>query len=402
MFKDKKIILGVTGSIAIYKACEVVREFVKNSADVQVVMTESAKNFVAPLTFETISNKEVLSEMFPEGKMVGTRHISVARSADAFLICPATLNIVGKIASGIADDLLTTMIMASEPSKIIFALAMNSQMYLNPIFQGNKEKLYNSGYKFVEPETGDLADADSYGIGRLAELNTIIETVESVIFGNSYFKGKKFLITAGRTEEVIDPVRFISNRSTGKMGFAIARQAKIMGADVTLISGPTELKPPAGVKFIKINTAEEMLNAVKINVDSVDVVVMSAAVADFKPENSAQFKLKKNDEGMNLNLISTPDILFEIGRNKGNKILVGFALETNNEIENATAKLKKKNLDFIVLNNPLIEGAGFGTDTNIVKIIDKNGTIEELPKMTKDEIARRLLLKIQNNSQKIP
>lgn len=392
MFSHKKILIGVTGGIAVYKTCEIIRELKRNHGNVRVVMTQSATQFVAPLTFATLSENAVLKSVFSDDYSTTTIHIEAARWADTVLICPATANTIGKVASGIADNLLTTLVIATT-APVIFCPAMNKEMYTNSIYQQNAIKLKQAGHHFVESEMGDLACGE-FGWGRLAEIDQILNMLKKVLFGTSELKGKKVLVTAGRTEEPLDPVRLLTNYSSGKMEFAIAESAALKGAEVTLISGPNDLKPFNDVKFIKIQTSSQMREAVNDELDEQDIVIMAAAVADFKPAKYFDHKIKKDNRAYAVKLIRTPDILEEIGKNKGDKLLVGFAVETENELESATQKLKEKNLDFIALNNPLVKGAGFGVNTNIVMLIDKNENIEKLPLMSKKEVADKILEKV--------
>lgn len=392
MFSHKKILVGITGGIAAYKTCEIIRELKRNYADVRVVMSRSATRFVAPLTFATLSENAVLTSMFSDDYSTTTIHIEAARWADTVLVCPATANTIGKVANGISDNLLTTLVMATT-APVIFCPAMNKEMYANSIYQQNAGKLKKAGYHFVETEMGDLACGE-FGWGRLADTDQILTMLKKILFGTSELKGKKVLVTAGRTEEPLDPVRFLTNYSSGKMGFAIAEAAALKGADVTLISGPNDLKPFDGVKFFKIQTSSQMAEAVNNEVAEQDIVIMAAAVADFKPAKYFDHKIKKDNHDSTVQLIKTTDILKEIGKNKGSKLLVGFAVETENELESATRKLKEKNLDLIALNNPLDKGAGFGVDTNIVMLIDKNGNTEKLPLMSKKEVADKILEKV--------
>ncbi|HVP36809.1 MAG TPA: bifunctional phosphopantothenoylcysteine decarboxylase/phosphopantothenate--cysteine ligase CoaBC [Terriglobales bacterium] len=388
MLKGKKIILGITGGIAAYKSAELCRRLKKAGAEVQVIMTQSGMKFITPLTMECLSEKEVITEMFPERRMVGTRHISLAKWADLLLVAPATYNLIGKVSSGIADDILTTVI-SSTKAPVVFAPTMNVNMFENPICQQNMEKLRKLGYKFIEPGVGDLACGD-VGKGRMAEPEEILNEVVKLLSEKKDLSGKSILVTASRTEEPIDAVRFLSNRSTGKMGFAIAEEAFARGAKVILISGPSGLDCSPGINLFKVRTAQEMSRAVKKHLVKSDVVIMTAAVSDFSPEKVSFGKIKKQQADLDLKLKPTPDILREVGRNKGRKILVGFALETEDEIENARAKLIDKNLDLVVVNNPNLQGAGFEVDTNIATLIDKKGKVEKLPLMSKKELAEKI------------
>ncbi|RDY25199.1 bifunctional phosphopantothenoylcysteine decarboxylase/phosphopantothenate--cysteine ligase CoaBC [Romboutsia weinsteinii] len=394
MLKDKTVVIGVSGGIAVYKACDVVSRLKKLGINVHVIMTESATEFVTPLTFQSLSQNYVVSGMFDEIKTWDVEHISLAKKADVFLIAPATANMIGKIYNGIADDMLSTTIMATK-APVLIAPAMNTNMYENPIVQRNINSLKELGYKFIEPESGRLACGD-VGKGKLATPETIVEEVVKLLQVEQDLKGKSIIVTAGPTVESIDPMRYITNRSTGKMGYAIAKEAINRGADVTLISGPTKIAPPQNLKkLVKVESANEMYSAVLDNLEDNQVVIKSAAVADYKPKNYSNKKIKKSDDDLSIELDRTNDIAFEVGKIKNNKILVGFAAETNDLIENAKNKVKKKNLDFIVANDLTAEGAGFGVDTNIVKIIDREGTITEYPKMKKEEVANVILDKVE-------
>jgi phosphopantothenoylcysteine decarboxylase/phosphopantothenate--cysteine ligase len=392
MLSGRKIILGITGGIAAYKAGELVRGLKKKGAEVIVIMTASAQKFVTPLTFETLSENEVITEMFPANRVVKTRHISLAQWAELFVIAPATANIIGKIASGICDDILTT-VLCSTPSPVLLCPSMNVNMYENPMVQDNIKKLKRYGYKFLKPGVGDLA-CGTKGKGRLPEIESIIKEVEKILLIKKDLEGKSILVTAGRTEEPIDPVRFISNRASGKMGFAIAEEAQKRGAQVTLISGPTYLSPASAINFISVKTAKEMYEQVKKKFAKADCLIMSAAVSDFSPQQFQKSKIKKDEKELTLRLKPTVDILKEMSKKKGEKILVGFSLETENEINNAKVKLKEKNLDLIAVNNPLKPQAGFEVDTNIVTLIDQKGKIEKLPLLSKNEVAQKILDKV--------
>ena len=380
MLKDKTVVIGVSGGIAVYKTLDVVSRLRKLGVNVNVIMTKSATEFVTPLSFQSLSQNYVVCDMFEDPKTWDVEHISLAKRADVFLIAPATANVIGKIANGIADDMLTTTVMATK-AKVLIAPAMNTNMYENPILQRNINTLKELGYNFVEPESGRLACGDT-GKGKLASPETIVDEVVKLLSKDQDLKGKSIIVTAGPTVESIDPMRYITNRSTGKMGYSIAKEAIERGADVTLITGPTNLTPPQNLKkLVKIESAKDMYEAVLENLDENDVVIKSAAVADYKPKNYSNKKIKKSDDDLVIELDRNKDIAQEIGKIKNNKILVGFAAETNDLIENASLKIKKKNLDFIVANDLTKEGAGFGVDTNIVKIIDKEGNITEYPKM---------------------
>lgn len=383
--------LGVTGSIAAYKAVELLRRLREQGASVRVVMTKNAARFVAPLTFETLSEAPVLLDEFREGGDAGISHIRIAEGIDAAVIAPATANIIGKIASGIADDALTTSVMALDCTLII-APAMNDRMYRNPAVQRNICLLMERGARFIEPETGGLA-CGAAGRGRLASTENILSAVSSALAPKD-LSGVTVLVTAGPTREAIDAVRFISNPSTGKMGYAVAGAARDRGADVILISGPTQLPKPGGVKFISVVSAGEMHRAVMENFGASRVVVMAAAVSDFRPVQPSQRKVKKDSVPSSVQLEQTEDILRELGTTKGDRLLIGFAAETDNIVSNAKKKLKDKNLDMIVANDLLEEGAGFASDTNAVMIIDRAGGLIEVPKMHKTGIAARIMDKI--------
>lgn len=394
MLKDKTVVIGVSGGIAVYKTLDVISRLRKLGVNVNVIMTKSATEFVTPLSFQSLSQNYVVCDMFEDPKTWDVEHISLAKRADVFLIAPATANVIGKIANGIADDMLTTTVMATK-AKVLIAPAMNTNMYENPILQRNINTLKELGYNFVEPESGRLACGDT-GKGKLASPETIVDEVVKLLSKDQDLKGKSIIVTAGPTVESIDPMRYITNRSTGKMGYSIAKEAIERGADVTLITGPTNLTPPQNLKkLVKIESAKDMYEAVLENLDENDVVIKSAAVADYKPKNYSNKKIKKSDDDLVIELDRNKDIAQEIGKIKNNKILVGFAAETNDLIENASLKIKKKNIDFIVANDLTKEGAGFGVDTNIVKIIDKEGNITEYPKMKKEEVANIILDKIK-------
>ncbi len=400
MLKNKTVVIGVSGGIAVYKVCDVVSRLKKLNANVHVIMTNNATEFVTPLTFQSLSQNYVVNDMFEEPKTWDVEHISLAKKADVFLIAPATANVIGKVANGICDDMLTTTVMATT-GKVLIAPAMNTNMYRNPILQRNINTLKELGYNFVNPESGRLACGD-VGEGKLASPETIVNTVIDLLNNTKKdLQGKKIMITAGPTVESIDPVRYLTNRSTGKMGYAIAKMAADRGADVTLVSGPTNITPPANLKkLIKIQSAEEMYNAIINNFDENQVIIKSAAVADYKPKAYSDKKIKKSNDDLVIELDRNKDIAYELGKIKKDKILVGFAAETNDLIENAKGKVNKKNLDFIVANDLTEEGAGFGTDTNIVKIIDKEGNISNYPQMKKDEVANVILDKVKSLLEK--
>ena len=396
MLKNKTVVIGVSGGIAVYKACDIVSRLKKLNANVHVIMTNNATEFVTPLTFQSLSQNYVVNDMFEEPKTWDVEHISLAKKADVFLIAPATANVIGKIANGICDDMLTTTVMATT-GKVLIAPAMNTNMYRNPILQRNITILKELGYNFVNPESGRLACGD-VGEGKLAQPEVIVNEVVNLLTDEEKdLRGQKIMITAGPTVESIDPVRYLTNRSTGKMGYAIAKQAANRGAEVTLVSGPTNIAPPSNIKkLIKIESAKDMYNAIIENFDDNQVIIKSAAVADYKPKTYSDKKIKKNDDDLVIKLDRNKDIAYELGKIKKDKILVGFAAETNDIIENAKGKIQKKNFDFIVANDLTEEGAGFGTDTNIVKIIDKEGNINKYPQMKKDEVANVILDKVKS------
>lgn len=393
MLKGKKIVVGVTGGIAAYKSAELVREFIRREADVRVIMTKNAAEFITPLTLQTLSGNPVFCDMFSLIKESEIAHIALAEYGDIMLIAPATANVIGKIASGIADDLLTTTIMATK-APVLVCPAMNTNMYTNVVVKENIEKLVARGYLFVEPTYGELA-CKSEGMGRLAEVSEIVEEVESILTVKD-LKGERILVTAGPTREPFDPVRYITNYSSGKMGYALARRAGQRGAEVTLISGPSSLPVPRGVKFIPISSAVEMRNAVMENLEVSTVIVKAAAVADYRPAAYSNAKIKKQDGPLTISLERNPDIISEVGKKKGERIIVGFAMESENLIENAKTKMLEKNMDLIIANDLTKEGAGFQTDTNIVNILSRDGRIEELPLMDKAEVADRILDRVKS------
>ncbi len=396
--KGKKILLGITGGIAAYKCCELVRLYKKSGAEVKVIMTPSALNFVSPVTLSALSGNEVMINIFPEvdakaSVTVETKtwHIYTGLWADVFIVAPATANTIAKIVHGISDNFLTATVLSAR-CPVVISPAMDEDMYLNEATSNNVSALKELGYWVIEPESGELASGLT-GIGRLPEPQTIFAFTSEILSGTKKdLEGKKILITAGPTYEPIDEVRFIGNYSSGKMGFNIAKAAVQRGAEVTLISGPTMLKTPKHVNRVNVNTAEDMLNAVKANINCVDFAIMSAAVADYKPKIIVKGKIKKSTgENYSIETERTVDILEYCGKNKSGYKLVGFALETENEIEYAKDKITRKNLDLIIVNNPRNEGAGFMTDTNIITIIDKDMNITPYDKMTKYEAAQKIL-----------
>ncbi len=393
MLSGKTIVLGVTGSIAAYKAAEIIRSLKKLNADVQVIITEAATHFISPLTLQTLSENQVAHDMFAESEHWEIEHISLAKKADLLLIAPATANIIGKLASGIADDMLSTTVLATR-APVLIAPAMNTNMYDHPINIKNMEILKEIGYYIIEAGYGLLACGDE-GRGKLADVELIVEKVVQILNKRSDFKGRRILVTAGGTQEPLDPVRFIANHSTGKMGYALAEAARDRGAEVILVSAPTHLPDPPGVKIVRIITANDMRRSLLELFPSVEVVIMAAAVADYRPKRILSEKIKRKEEKFILELERIPDIIAELGKNKGDKILIGFAAETQDLIENARIKLERKNLDMIVANDLKREGAGFGSDTNIVTLIYRGGKTENLPIMSKREVAERILDRVK-------
>lgn len=391
MFKGKNIILGVTSSIAAYKSANVASALVKKGCNVNVLMTQNATNFINPLTFEELTKHKCITDTFDRNVQYNVAHISLATSADAFIIAPASANVIGKIANGIADDMLTTTVMACK-CPVIISPAMNTNMYENPIVQDNLAKLERFGYIIVPPAEGRLA-CGTVGKGKMPDEQVLLDYLERVLSDKQDFKGKKVLVTAGPTQESIDPVRYLTNHSSGKMGYAVARQAMLRGAEVTLVSGKVNLPPVPFVKMINVTTAEDMYNAVTAEFDNTDIVIKAAAVADFRPKQIASDKLKKADGMNSIELEPTKDILKELGKNKKTQFICGFSMETQNMTENSKKKLDTKNLDMIVCNNLKVEGAGFQGDTNVVTIIDKTNTTE-LGIMSKTEVADKILDRI--------
>ena len=389
MYRDKQILLGVAGGIAAYKAVELLRLLVKAGARVQVVMTRHAQEFVAPLTFQTLSGNPVHVELFDLIQEREIGHIALADRADLCIVAPATANVVGKVANGIADDLLTTTLMATK-APVLFVPAMNVNMWENPIYQENQARLVRHGYHFMAPAVGELA-CGWEGQGKLPEPATIFDYAQDLV-GSCELNGRTVLVTAGPTREELDPVRYLTNHSSGKMGYAIARAARNRGARVILVSGPVGLAAPEKVELVPVTTAQEMHAAVMAHCDRVDVIIKAAAVADFRPAARVTAKLKKGrSEEMTLALTRNPDILAELGARHGKALLVGFAAETGELLANARKKLEEKGLDLIVANDVTVAGAGFGGETNIVRLIDRSGQAEELPCLPKDEVAGRLL-----------
>lgn len=392
MLTGKTVLLGVSSSIAAYKICNLARMLTKLGADVHVAMTENAQNFVHPLTFETLTQHKCLIDTFDRNFEYSVEHVSIAKKADVVMIAPATANVIGKIANGIADDMLTTTVMACTCKKII-APAMNHNMFHNPIVQENIEKLRRHGYEIIEPVKGMLANRD-IGDGKLPDEETLLEYIVREAAFEKDLAGKRVLVTAGATRESIDPVRFITNHSSGKMGFAIARAAMLRGADVTVVAAHTDVEPPMFVNVVRVQSAEDMFNAVKEHLDESDIIVKAAAVADYTPVTVADNKIKKSDGDMVIELKRTTDILKYIGEHKrAGQVVCGFSMETENVIENSRKKLTKKNCDMICANSIKKAGAGFGTDTNIITMITPDGD-EELELMSKFDAANIILTKL--------
>ena len=386
MLRDKTIVLGVTGGIAAYKAAEIASQLTQAGAKVSVIMTEEALQFISAVTFRALTGRPVVTEMFDLASEFSIEHVSLAKAADVVVIAPATANIIAKLAAGIADDMLCCTVLATR-APVLIAPAMETNMYANPITRDNLSKLKARNFVIVGPATGWLASGKE-GLGRLADVNDIIGSIRQVLDRGADLTGRHIVVTAGGTQEPIDPVRYLSNRSSGKMGYALAEAARDRGAEVTLITAPASLSEPAGINVIRVGTAEEMRQAVENASPRADALVMAAAVADYRPIKAAKDKIKKGKAGLTLELECTPDIL---GSVKGNFIKVGFAAESSNLVENAREKLKQKQLDFIVANDITASDSGFGTDTNRVTIIDRKGKIDSLPLLPKREVAERVL-----------
>ncbi len=397
MLAAKNITVGITGGIAVYKAAQLVSSLNAGGAEVNVIMTGAAQEFVKPLTFQVLSGNTVRTDLF-DAMRGAVQHIELATTPDLIVIAPATANVLGKVANGIADDLLSTVIMAAS-CPVLFCPAMNVNMYNNAVVQRNISTLRDLGYKFVGPDTGRLA-CGVEGRGRLADLDRIMEVIESLLSPAGDLEGLTVMVTAGPTVEPIDPVRYLTNRSTGKMGYAVAGAAAGRGARTLLISGPTSLKPPGGVEFISVETAAQMYEAVMEHYPVVDVVVKTAAVADYRPKESSSRKIKKHDGPLHLELVRNHDILAELGKNKNKQILVGFAAETGDLEKNSLLKVERKNLDFLVANDVTQAGAGFGSDTNIVKFVYPGGDIKQMPLMDKTVLAHRILDEVLSVRQK--
>ena len=398
MLKGKTVLLGVTGGIAAYKSASLASMLVKAGAEVRVLMTENAKNFINPITFESLTGHKCVSDTFDRNFEFQVEHIALAKKADIVMIAPATANVIAKLAHGIADDMLTTTVLACRCPKLI-APAMNTAMYENPVTQDNMKLLVKYGMEIIEPASGYLACGDT-GAGKMPEPETLMEYIYRYLAFPKDMDGMKVMITAGPTQEAVDPVRYITNHSSGKMGYSIARVCMLRGADVTLVTGKTALRPPMFVKTVPIVSAKDMYEAVISESDDMDIIIKAAAVADYRPRNVASEKVKKSGDHMSIELERTDDILKYLGEHKREgQFLCGFSMETENMIENSKKKLEKKNLDMIVANNLKVQGAGFGTDTNIVTLITKD-TIAELPIMGKEEVASSLLDKIMEMKNK--
>ena len=392
MLTGKTVLLGVSSSIAAYKICNLARMLTKLGADVYVAMTPNAMNFVHPLTFETLTQHKCLIDTFDRNFEYSVEHVSIAKKADVAVIAPATANVIGKIANGIADDMLTTTVMACTCKKII-APAMNHNMFHNPIVQDNLEKLKKFGYEIIEPVKGMLANRD-IGDGKLPDEETLLEYIVREIAFEKDMAGRKLLVTAGATRESIDPVRFITNHSSGKMGYAIARAAMLRGADVTVVAAHTDVEPPMFVNVVPVQSAEDMFNAVTERSDDMDIIIKAAAVADYTPVTTADSKIKKSDGDMKIELKRTKDILKHLGQNRREgQFICGFSMETDNVIENSRKKLASKNVDMICANSLRTAGAGFGTDTNVITMITADGD-EEMEIMSKFDAANVILSKI--------
>ena len=397
ILKNKTVLLGVTGCIAAYKSATLASLLVKAGADVHVIMTENATNFINPITFETLTSNKCIIDTFDRNFEFEVKHVSLAQKADVIMVAPATANVIAKLAHGLADDMLTTTILASKAPKII-SPAMNTGMYENPVTQDNMKTLEKYGMEVITPASGRLACGD-VGAGKMPEPDVLFEHIVRACACEKDMQGLKVLVTAGPTQEAIDPVRYITNHSSGKMGYSIAKACMLRGADVTLVTGKTSIKPPMFVNVVPVTSAQDMYDAVTSRNSDMDIVIKSAAVADYRPSNVATEKVKKKDGDMAIPLERTNDILKHLGENKKDgQFLCGFSMETENMLENSKAKLVKKNLDMIVANNLKVEGAGFQGDTNIVTLITAD-SVTELPIMTKEEVAFSLLdeiLKLRN------
>ena len=392
MLKGKTVLLGITGSIAAYKIAYLTSALHKLHADVHVLMTENATNFINPITFETLTGNKCLVDTFDRNFQFQVEHVSIAKKADVVMIAPASANVIGKIANGLADDMLTTTVMACRCQKI-FAPAMNTAMYENPVVQDNIRKLQSYGYKVITPASGYLACGDT-GAGKMPEPETLLEYILKEIAFEKDLSGKKILVTAGPTQEAIDPVRCLTNHSSGKMGYAIAKMAMLRGAEVTLVSGPTAIEPPLFVKVVPVVSARDMFEAVTSLSDEQDIIIKAAAVADYRPKQVSEDKVKKKDDQVSIELERTDDILKYLGQHKKpGQFLCGFSMETKDMIGNSRAKLEKKNLDMVAANNLKVEGAGFQGDTNVLTLITQDEEVS-LPLMSKEDAALKILDKI--------
>lgn len=397
----KRIVVGVSGGIAAYKACDLVSKLSKKDYEVKVILTKHAEKFVSKLTFEALCHNYVETDLFDESNEDPIAHITLAKWADLMIIVPATANIIAKVTHGISDDLLSTTFLACNKHKMICP-AMNTQMYENPITQKNIQACKDLGYQILDPVVGHLACNDT-GRGKMIEPADIVEAIDNYFNTSNKLSGKAVLISAGPTQEAMDPVRFISNHSSGKQGYAIAKAAKAMGANVILVSGPVQLEKIEGIQTIDVTSALDMFEAIKQNADKADYIIMAAAVSDYRPENIAEHKIKKSDDTIEMTFVKNPDILAYLGQHKTKKqIICGFAMETQDLDKNAKEKLEKKNCDMLIANNLFVSGAGFQTDTNIVSLLTKD-SIEHLPKLSKEELGQKILetmMKIEEGKTK--
>ena len=397
----KRIVVGVSGGIAAYKACDLVSKLSKKDYEVKVILTKHAEKFVSKLTFEALCHNYVETDLFDESNEDPIAHITLAKWADLMIIVPATANIIAKVTQGISDDLLSTTFLACNKHKMICP-AMNTQMYENPITQKNIQACKDLGYQILDPVVGHLACNDT-GRGKMIEPADIVEAIDNYFNTSNKLSGKTVLISAGPTQEAMDPVRFISNHSSGKQGYAIAKAAKAMGANVILVSGPVQLEKIEGIQTIDVTSALDMFEAIKQNADKADYIIMAAAVSDYRPENIAEHKIKKSDDTIEMTFVKNPDILAYLGQCKTKKqIICGFAMETQDLDKNAKEKLEKKNCDMLIANNLFVSGAGFQTDTNIVSLLTKD-SIEHLPKLSKEELGQKILetmMKIEEGKTK--
>ena len=397
----KRIVVGVSGGIAAYKACDLVSKLSKKDYEVKVILTKHAEKFVSKLTFEALCHNYVETDLFDESNEDPIAHITLAKWADLMIIVPATANIIAKVTHGISDDLLSTTFLACNKHKMICP-AMNTQMYENPVTQKNIQACKDLGYQILDPVVGHLACNDT-GRGKMIEPADIVEAIENYFNTSNKLSGKTVLISAGPTQEAMDPVRFISNHSSGKQGYAIAKAAKAMGANVILVSGPVQLEKIEGIQTIDVTSALDMFESIKQNANKADYIIMAAAVSDYRPENIAEHKIKKSDDTIEMTFVKNPDILAYLGQHKTKKqIICGFAMETQNLDKNAKEKLEKKNCDMLIANNLFVSGAGFQTDTNIVSLLTKD-SIEHLPKLSKEELGQKILetmIKIEEGKTK--